>query len=138
MRLLAVVASCLSLAVAADAAGQPADDWRRLLDGRRNVVIITRDGVTAKTAEMYYTFLPSGDLRIETPLLSTRNLPLGRWRQTATGVCVQFPPNPQSCHRFVKVTDGWEFQDEVGNDPARHVVFSAAPPSVPAPAAPRR
>ena len=133
MDVRAAIVGCLLLAGAQGAFGQAADDWRQLLDGRRNVVTITRDGVTAKTGEMHYTFLPSGDLRIGTPLLSKDNLPLGHWRQTPTGVCVQFPPNPPTCHRFVKVPGGWEFQDEIGNDPTRHVVFSTAPPTRPRP-----
>ena len=124
MRLLAVLAGWLLLAPALGSPAEANDGWRSLLNGRRILVTISRDRGVGSPAVLHYTFLPSGDLRIESSMLSKHNLPNAKWRETRTGICWRFPPHPDFCYRFTRVADGWKLHDEIGDDPHRHMIFT--------------
>ena len=127
MRSLAVLAAAvgsLLFAVAHEARVAADDGWRSLLSGRRILVTIARERGVGTPAVLHYTFLPTGDLRIESALLSKHNLPNAKWRETHSGICWRFPPNPDYCYRFTRVQGGWELHDEVGDDPNRHMIFA--------------
>lgn len=118
------MACCLLLALAYELRAEANDGWRSLLNGRRILVTISRDRGVGSPAVLHYTFLPTGDLRIESALLSKHNLPNAKWRETHTGICWRFPPNQDYCYRFVRVEGGWELHDEIGDDPNRHMIFA--------------
>lgn len=99
-----------------------------MLNGRKIFVTISRDKGEGRPAELYYTFLPGGDLIIESMLLSKHNTPNAKWRRSANGLCWRFPPRDDFCYRFLRVQGGWEMHDEVGDDPYRHIVFHDVPP----------
>ena len=124
MPALAGVAGCLLLLSGQESRAETKDSWRSLLNGRRILVTISRDRGVGTPAMLHYTFLPTGDLRIESALLSKHNLPNAKWRETHTGICWRFPPHQDFCYRFTRVEGGWKLHDEIGDDPNRHMIFN--------------